>query len=140
MLIVVGPFIDLLITKHWVLEYAWTTTALGWLVASCVVAVAVNLSQFLVLGRFTALTFQVMGHLKTLLVLLGGFLLFHESASGKQLAAIALAVGGMIWYGSETSKQESAGKASKGKAVEQQHGDEEAGKALLASEVKSEGS
>ena len=35
---------------------------------SCLLAVAVNASQYLVLGRFSATSFQVLGHAKTLLV------------------------------------------------------------------------
>ena len=53
---------------------------------SCMVAIAVNLSQFLCLGRFSATTFQVLGHAKTILVLFGGWAIFSEVINGRQLA------------------------------------------------------
>lgn len=104
MLVAVGPVVDRLVTKRWVFEYEWSPPAVAWLTASCLVAVALNLSQFLVLGRFTALTVQVVGHLKTLIVLVGGLFLFNEAASGHQLGAMALALGGVVWYGIESSR------------------------------------
>lgn len=42
---------------------------------------------------------QVLGHLKTVLVLLGGWLLFEEAINYKQLAGMSLAVLGMVGYG-----------------------------------------
>ncbi len=43
----------------WILNYQMTVPGLECLVVSCLVAVLVNVSQFMCLGRFTALTFQV---------------------------------------------------------------------------------
>jgi hypothetical protein len=48
---------------------------------SCIVAVGVNASQFICIGRFSAVTFQVLGHMKTILVLVLGFLFFNDSTS-----------------------------------------------------------
>lgn len=46
------------------------------IILSCLIAVGVNLSQFICIGRFTAVSFQVLGHMKTVLVLVLGFTLF----------------------------------------------------------------
>lgn len=43
--------------------------------------------------------FQVTGHAKTVLVLLGSALFLHEPMSGRQLVGMGLAVLGMIAYG-----------------------------------------
>ena len=59
MLIVVGPFIDQLITSEWILDFTLKRPAMYCLFASCSVAVLVNISQFMCLGRFSAVTFQV---------------------------------------------------------------------------------
>ncbi len=59
MLLAVGPFVDKLLAKQWILDYEFSVpamTCLGW---SCGVAVLVNISQFMCLGRFSAVTFQV---------------------------------------------------------------------------------
>lgn len=99
LLILAGPLLDRFITGKWVYNYVYTHPAITLLVASCMVAVLVNLSSFMCLGRFSAVTFQVMGHTKTFMVLTGGVLLFHETVSPKQLMGMSLAVAGMISYG-----------------------------------------
>lgn len=60
MLLVTGPFIDWLVSGKWVGTYIMTMPAARALAVSCAVAVAVNVSQFMCLGRFSAVTFQVM--------------------------------------------------------------------------------
>ena len=47
---------------------------------------------------------QVLGHTKTILVLLGGVLLLGDQLSGRQLMGMALAVLGMIGYSYVASK------------------------------------
>ena len=56
---------------------------------SCVIAVGVNLSQFICIGRFTAVSFQVLGHMKTVLVLILGFTLFGREGLNPQVQAVA---------------------------------------------------
>ena len=45
---------------------------------SCSIAVGTNLSQFICIGRFSAVSFQVLGHMKTILVLILGFTFFGK--------------------------------------------------------------
>lgn len=98
-LLLLGPPIDYFVTKGtWVTEYQWTGTAAFWMLLSCSIAILVNISQFMVLGRFTAVTYQVLGHSKTILVLVGGWLVFREVISSKQAGGMAMAVAGMVWY------------------------------------------
>jgi hypothetical protein len=59
MLLLVGPFIDQAVSQRWLLDYVWTQPALQQLLLSCGLAVLVNVSQFMCLGRFSAVTFQV---------------------------------------------------------------------------------
>lgn len=40
---------------------------------------------------------QVLGHSKTILVLLGGWLFLGDSATGRKLLGMGLAVAGMVW-------------------------------------------
>lgn len=98
-LLLVGPFVDQLVVGDWVGNYEMHVPALICLSLSCAVAVLVNISQFMCLGRFSAVTFQVTGHAKTVLVLLGGYLYLGESIDSRKLLGMSLAVAGMIAYG-----------------------------------------
>ncbi len=55
-------------------------------------------------GRFTAVTYQVLGHSKTILVLLGGWMFLGDVISGRQAGGMVLAVLGMVAYGVFTSQ------------------------------------
>ena len=116
MLIVLGPPIDYLITGSKVTQYAWTPAAAAVLGASCAVAVLVNVSQFMCLGRFSAVTFQVLGHTKTVLVLLISWLALREPMSGRKLLGMALAVAGMVAYGHYNSRAPAGGGGNGGGA------------------------
>eukprot|EP00850_Spirogloea_muscicola_P019625 SM000195S05272 [mRNA] locus=s195:142901:144905:+ [translate_table: standard] len=75
------------------------------IVLSCVIAVGTNLSQFICIGRFTAVSFQVLGHMKTVLVLVLGFLFFgKEGLNVQTVLGMGLAVLGMVWYGNASAK------------------------------------
>ena len=75
------------------------------IVLSCIIAVGTNLSQFICIGRFTAVSFQVLGHMKTILVLTLGFFFFGKGGLNFHVAVgMTLAVIGMIWYGNASSK------------------------------------
>ena len=97
-----GPSLDLLISDRWI--FTWlvnesTPLVLAVLGVTCIISVGVNLSQFLCLGRFSATSFQVLGHLKTIAILLGGVFMFGERLSNHQVGGMALAVLGMMAYG-----------------------------------------
>lgn len=59
MLLLVGPLVDKALTGQWVGQYTVTTPGLACLLLSCLISVGVNISQFMCLGRFSAVTFQV---------------------------------------------------------------------------------
>lgn len=64
-LLVAGPFVDKLVTSRWVWNYFTSMGAFAWIVTSSLFAVLVNWSQYMCLGRFSATSFQVLGHSKT---------------------------------------------------------------------------
>lgn len=75
------------------------------IILSCSIAVGTNLSQFICIGRFTAVSFQVLGHMKTILVLIMGFLFFGKEGLNLQVVlGMIIAVVGMMWYGNASSK------------------------------------
>ncbi|WIA31128.1 hypothetical protein OEZ86_001149 [Tetradesmus obliquus] len=112
MLLLVGPFIDQAVSQRWLLDYTWTQPALQQLLLSCSLAVLVNVSQYMCLGRFSAVTFQVLGHTKTILVLLASWWVFQEQMTARKLAGMGLAVAGMVLYGWLGSSSSSAATAA----------------------------
>lgn len=65
---------------------------------SCALAVFCNISQYLCIGRFSATSFQVLGHMKTVCVLTLGWLIFDSEMTFKNIAGMVLAVVGMVIY------------------------------------------
>jgi len=75
------------------------------IILSCTIAVGTNLSQFICIGRFTAVSFQVLGHMKTILVLILGFIFFgKEGLNLHVVLGMIVAIAGMVWYGNASSK------------------------------------
>ncbi|KAJ8647973.1 hypothetical protein MRB53_000996 [Persea americana] len=104
-LLLLGPFLDFWLTNKRVDKYDYNVTAVFFIVLSCTIAVGTNLSQFICIGRFTAVSFQVLGHMKTILVLVLGFFFFGKEGLNLQVVlGMVLAVVGMIWYGNASSK------------------------------------
>jgi len=76
-----------------------------WVVlGTCFLALAVNLCSFGLIGRTSPITFQVVGHAKTCLVLIGGYALFSSGAGDSQklmnnMMGVGVAMVGVILYG-----------------------------------------
>ncbi|RXI04083.1 hypothetical protein DVH24_038357 [Malus domestica] len=68
------------------------------IVLSCLISVSVNFSTFLVIGRTSAVTYQVLGHLKTCLVLAFGYILLRDPFSWRNILGILIAIVGMVLY------------------------------------------
>lgn len=68
------------------------------IVLSCLISVSVNFSTFLVIGKTSPVTYQVLGHLKTCLVLAFGYVLLHNPFSWRNIFGILIALVGMILY------------------------------------------
>ncbi|KAK7270987.1 hypothetical protein RJT34_26547 [Clitoria ternatea] len=104
-LLLLGPFLDYWLTNKRVDKYDYNTTSLMFIFLSCSIAVGTNLSQFICIGRFTAVSFQVLGHMKTILVLIMGFFIFGKEGLNLQVVfGMIIAVAGMVWYGNASSK------------------------------------
>eukprot|EP00499_Haloplacidia_sp_CaronLabIsolate_P005005 CAMPEP_0196771410 /NCGR_PEP_ID=MMETSP1104-20130614/1672_1 /TAXON_ID=33652 /ORGANISM="Cafeteria sp., Strain Caron Lab Isolate" /LENGTH=311 /DNA_ID=CAMNT_0042141529 /DNA_START=144 /DNA_END=1079 /DNA_ORIENTATION=+ len=103
-------FFEIIATPS-VLDYQFTLPSGGLVLLSCFLAVAVNLCSFGLIGKTSAVTYQVVGHAKTCLILIFGFLLYPVAATKGQLlrnlAGIVIAMTGVIAYG-RVKLQESA--------------------------------
>ncbi|RWW10778.1 hypothetical protein GW17_00025665 [Ensete ventricosum] len=74
------------------------TVLQSFILVSCILAVFCNTSQYLCIGRFSATSFQVLGHMKTVCVLVLGWLLFDSVLTLKNILGMLLAVVGMVVY------------------------------------------
>lgn len=70
----------------------------GFILLSCLIAVSVNFSTFLVIGKTSPVTYQVLGHLKTCLVLAFGYTLLHDPFTSRNIIGILIAIVGMGLY------------------------------------------
>ncbi|KAJ3680223.1 hypothetical protein LUZ60_016501 [Juncus effusus] len=93
-----GPFVDQLLTNQNVFSHAYTLPVVGFIVLSCLIAVSVNFSTFLVIGTTSPVTYQVLGHLKTCLVLSFGYTLLHDPFTARNILGILIAIFGMGLY------------------------------------------
>jgi solute carrier family 35 protein E3 len=70
-------------------------TEILWSIAgSGIMASMVNLSQFLIIGRTSALTFNIVSHIKTILILSIGWYSEGKILNGKEWLGVLLALGG----------------------------------------------
>ncbi|RDX93834.1 UDP-xylose transporter 1, partial [Mucuna pruriens] len=97
-LLICGPYLDKLLTNLNVFSFKYTTQVTVAIVLSCLISIAVNFSTFLVIGKTSPVTYQVLGHLKTCLVLAFGYIIVHDPFSWRNILGIMIAMVGMILY------------------------------------------
>jgi len=81
-----------------ILGYAFTPKAVAWIVVSSVLGLVVTLSTFLFIGATSSLTYNVVGHLKTILIVAAGVFMFGEEMGLKKGAGLLVALSGIFWY------------------------------------------
>ncbi|KAM7491852.1 hypothetical protein LguiA_034773 [Lonicera macranthoides] len=136
-LFISGPFVDRLLTDQNVFAFNYTPQVLVFIVLSCLISVSVNFSTFLVIGKTSPVTYQVLGHLKTCLVLAFGYVLLRDPFSWRNILGILIALVGMVlysYYCTLESRQKAAEPAVQSQAMEGESDPlmhEESGIALL---------
>ncbi|KAK6145601.1 hypothetical protein DH2020_022509 [Rehmannia glutinosa] len=114
----IGPFLDKLLTNQNVFAFEYTPRVVVFIVLSCLISISVNFSTFLVIGKTSPVTYQVLGHLKTCLVLAFGYSLLQDPFSWRNIFGIMVALVGMILY-SYYCTQENQAKAEEASAQNQ---------------------
>ncbi|CAN6886810.1 unnamed protein product [Brassica oleracea] len=89
-LLTFGPFVDYFLSGRFVSTYKMSYGAILCILLSCALAVFCNISQYLCIGRFSATSFQVLGHMKTVCVLTLGWLLFDSEMTVKNVAGMVI--------------------------------------------------
>ncbi len=84
-----------------ILSHKWTFTEIQWIALSAILAAFANLTCYGLIGNTSAITFQVTGHFKTALILLGGYFLTRGQAQIKSTNVIGILICffGSIVYG-----------------------------------------
>lgn len=65
--------------------FPYTPASLAAIALSALLGLAVSLSTFLVIGATSSLTYNVVGHIKTVIIIAGGVLLFDETLPPKKV-------------------------------------------------------
>uniref|UniRef100_A0A7N0TXA7 Sugar phosphate transporter domain-containing protein n=1 Tax=Kalanchoe fedtschenkoi TaxID=63787 RepID=A0A7N0TXA7_KALFE len=111
-LFVSGPVVDQCLTNRNVFAHKYSPLVLTFIILSCLISVSVNFSTFLVIGKTSPVTYQVLGHLKTCLVLGFGYTLLHDPFTSRNIVGILVAILGMGLYSyfctHENKKKQSA--------------------------------
>ncbi|KAJ8608871.1 hypothetical protein CTAYLR_005257 [Chrysophaeum taylorii] len=78
--------------------FQWTVPVVRDILLSCVLALGVNITNYLVLGKTSPLTYQVVGHLKTILTITFGIFILRHPTNSKNIFGIFIAMLGVISY------------------------------------------
>ncbi|XP_010481989.1 PREDICTED: UDP-galactose transporter 2-like [Camelina sativa] len=97
-LLVVGPLVDYLLSGKFIMNYSMSSGCFLFILLSSALAVFCNISQYLCIGRFSAVSFQVIGHMKTVCILTLGWVLFDSAMTFKNVAGMVVAIVGMVIY------------------------------------------
>jgi solute carrier family 35 protein E3 len=76
------------------------------IILSCILASLLNMSNYFILSVTSPLTYQIIGHCKTILIIIGGIVLFDEYPSTKVLIGTCVVIVGVILYTEENRKQQ----------------------------------
>ncbi|OIV98055.1 hypothetical protein TanjilG_09548 [Lupinus angustifolius] len=110
-LLISGPYLDKVLTDLNVFAFKYTTQVTVVIVLSCLISISVNFSTFLVIGKTSPVTYQVLGHLKTCFVLAFGYIIVRDPFSWRNILGILVAMVGMLlysYYCTQESQQKTA--------------------------------
>jgi solute carrier family 35, member E3 len=81
-----------------ILGYTFTPGSVAAIGISSVLGLLVNLSTFLVIGATSSLTYNIVGHVKTVIILAGGVMFFGDSMPLAKAGGIMVCMMGIVWY------------------------------------------
>ncbi|KAL0267104.1 UNVERIFIED_CONTAM: hypothetical protein PYX00_009457 [Menopon gallinae] len=90
------------------LTHGWTVGEITMVFLSCVTAFFVNISIYWIIGNTSPLTYNMIGHLKFCLTVIGGYMLFREPISMMQGVGVLLTILGVTSYAHLKLKEQSA--------------------------------
>lgn len=94
-MLIMSPFFD---DMRALAQYEYTPGVIFRILLSCCFALGVNISNYLVLGKTSPLTYQVLGHFKTVCILVLGFTVFNKPVDSRNVVGIVVAMAGVITF------------------------------------------
>ncbi|KAI8804749.1 triose-phosphate transporter family-domain-containing protein [Cladochytrium replicatum] len=95
MLLFVIPLID---DMKGLRSYQFTVENITWIFISSFLAFFVNISIFLIIGKTSPVTYNVVGHFKLSTIIILGFVIFGSPVDFKNILGILISCGGVFWY------------------------------------------
>jgi hypothetical protein len=96
-LLLVG-FVPLFDNYKEILAFKMTTLAAVAISVSALLAFFVNISTFMIIGKMSAITYNVAGHAKLCFVLAAGYLFFDNKFNMTNMVGVSVAVSGVVLY------------------------------------------
>eukprot|EP00879_Flechtneria_rotunda_P023139 GHRR01024464.1.p1 GENE.GHRR01024464.1~~GHRR01024464.1.p1 ORF type:complete len:357 (+),score=120.74 GHRR01024464.1:99-1073(+) len=81
-----------------VLGYSFSKGAIAWILLSSCLGLVVTLSTYLFIGVTSPLTYNVVGHFKTVFIVTSGVVFFGDVITTKKLVGLICAMAGIVWY------------------------------------------
>lgn len=106
------------------ITFKYTRLAVSLIALSAVFGVLVTFSTFLVIGNTSPLTYAVAGHVKTIVILVGGVVFFGDRISMIKAIGLVLAMGGVLGYTRVKMVMSNALSGGGGDVVEREDGQE----------------
>jgi len=103
--------------------FEYTPALTSRIVVTCLFAVVVNGTNYYVLGKTSPLTYQIVGHLKTVLVFLLGFAFFNTELDYRNVLGILICLIGVFIYSEIKRKEameETSSKLNAAKAIHEE--------------------
>lgn len=109
-----GSFISVPVFENTdaLLNYDLTSSAIFGVLLTCLVAVGYNVTNYVVLGELSPLTYNIIGHVKTILIVSVGSLMFNTLPSMAMLVGMTVAIVGVLLYTNEKEAQQEAKKGA----------------------------
>ncbi|KAL9643831.1 hypothetical protein ABK040_012732 [Willaertia magna] len=99
--LILSPMILIFDNVEDLINFNWNIMSITYILISCLLAYFVNLSFFLVVGRTSPLTMNVLGYVKTIVVFVIAFTMFTTVVDFQNLIGIVLTLIGVGWYSYE---------------------------------------
>lgn len=96
-LLLVG-FVPIFDNYKEILSYKMTLAAGSAIAASALCAFLVNISTFMIIGKMSAITYNVAGHAKLCFVLAAGYILFDNRFNWLNMVGVSIAITGVVAY------------------------------------------
>ncbi|XP_076813760.1 solute carrier family 35 member E3-like [Clavelina lepadiformis] len=98
LLMIFIPFFEPVFTLNGIFNGDWSMSVYGLVALSAIVAFMINLTIFWIIGNTSPVTYNMFGHFKFCVTLLGGYLIFKDPIQFNQLMGVLITLLGIMSY------------------------------------------